>query len=177
MNIENAVEKYFAMWNEQDPVARRAVIGELWTEDAVSSDPMSSVIGHDAIDAMVAGIQTNMPPHRFELVGEIATVTARARAGAHARSALAVRARVVEAGVAAGCQHQHEGGREGDRGEGEATTEGGGRGRGVCAHTNLEDPPPCGHLASAGVGEEVWTRARSRRPEVGLIAPVGAVRH
>ena len=72
MNIQSAVEKYFAMWNEHDPVARRAVIGELWTEDATSTDPMSSVRGHDGIDAMVAGIQTTMPPHRFELAGEIA---------------------------------------------------------------------------------------------------------
>jgi SnoaL-like domain len=61
MNIENAVEKYFAMWNEHDPIAPRAVIRELWTQDAVSADPMSSVTGHEAIDAMVAGIQTNMP--------------------------------------------------------------------------------------------------------------------
>ena len=72
MNIQTAVETYFAMWNEHDPVARRAVIAELWTEDATSTDPMSSVTGHDAIDAMVAGIQATMPPHRFELVGEIA---------------------------------------------------------------------------------------------------------
>lgn len=72
MNIETAVEKYLAMWNEHDPVARRAVIGELWTEDATSTDPMSSVTGYDAIDAMAAGIHANMPPHRFTLVGEIA---------------------------------------------------------------------------------------------------------
>lgn len=72
MNIENAVEKYFAMWNEHDPVARRAIIGELWSDNAVSADPMSCATGHEAIDAMVAGIQTNMAPHRFERVGEIA---------------------------------------------------------------------------------------------------------
>ncbi len=71
--IESAVEKYFAMWNEHDPVARRAVIAELWTEDAISADPMSSVTGHNAIDAMVSGIQASMPPHRFAQVGEIAT--------------------------------------------------------------------------------------------------------
>lgn len=72
LNIETAVEKYFTMWNEHDPDVRRSVIGKLWTDDAVSVDPMSSVKGHDAIDAMVAGIQQNMPPHRFELVGDIA---------------------------------------------------------------------------------------------------------
>jgi hypothetical protein len=72
MNIETAVTKYFTMWNEHDPAARLKVIRELWTHDAVSADPLSSVTGHDAIDAMVAGVQANMPPHRFELVGDIA---------------------------------------------------------------------------------------------------------
>ena len=78
MSIETAVEKYFAMWNEHDPVARRVVIRELWTEDAVSTDPMSSVTGHGAIDAMVAGIQATMSPHRFGLIGEIAAHSDRA---------------------------------------------------------------------------------------------------
>ena len=50
-------EQYIAAWNETDPSARRALIGEIWSEDGRYLDPLAQVEGRDQIDAVIAAAQ------------------------------------------------------------------------------------------------------------------------
>ncbi len=59
------VDGYFAMWNETDPTRRQVVIAATWTPDASYVDPMFAADGYEALDALVAGAQTQFPGHRF----------------------------------------------------------------------------------------------------------------
>ena len=69
--ISTIVENYFKMWNELDVENRNDIIQNLWTEEAVSVDPMAAATGHAEISAMVAGVQASYPGHRFNLAGDI----------------------------------------------------------------------------------------------------------
>jgi SnoaL-like domain len=64
-------EKYIAMWNETDPPARRALIGEVWSENGRYVDPLAAVTGHDEIDALVAGAQAQFPGMTFRLASAV----------------------------------------------------------------------------------------------------------
>ena len=48
-------EIYIAAWNETDVAARRAMIADTWTADAIYVDPMAAVEGHDGLDALIEG--------------------------------------------------------------------------------------------------------------------------
>ena len=63
-------ETYIAAWNETDAKARRAMIADTWTPDAIYVDPMAAVAGHDGLDALIAGVQERCPGFRFELIGQ-----------------------------------------------------------------------------------------------------------
>ncbi|MFI0976415.1 nuclear transport factor 2 family protein [Streptomyces sp. NPDC021093] len=65
------IERYLEIWNETDPVARRAAIEEVWTEDAVYVDPLVAAEGRPAIDAAVQGVQEQFPGLLFTLSGEV----------------------------------------------------------------------------------------------------------
>ena len=65
------VERYFAVWNETDPTRRRELIDETWSEDASYVDPLLAGEGRDGIDALVAGLQQQLPEHRFRLAGPV----------------------------------------------------------------------------------------------------------
>ena len=41
-------EQYIATWNETDPSARRALIGQVWSEGGRYIDPLADVTGPDA---------------------------------------------------------------------------------------------------------------------------------
>jgi SnoaL-like domain len=72
MNNHTAViDRYFAVWNESDAARRRELIAQTWTEDAAYIDPLMEGAGHAGIDAMVAGVQTQFPGHRFRLTSPI----------------------------------------------------------------------------------------------------------
>lgn len=43
----------------------------LFTDDAVYTDPMAAVSGHDGAAAFIAGAQGRFPGWRFRLVGEV----------------------------------------------------------------------------------------------------------
>ena len=62
-------EIYIAAWNETDVAARRAMIADTWTGDAVYVDPMAAVEGHAGVDALIAGVQERFPGFRFALIG------------------------------------------------------------------------------------------------------------
>jgi hypothetical protein len=47
------VDRYVALWNTDDPVVRRRELEELLTPDAVYTDPVVSLRGHGAIEALI----------------------------------------------------------------------------------------------------------------------------
>jgi hypothetical protein len=40
-------EQYIATWNETDPSVRRALIGQLWSQDGRYIDPLADACGPD----------------------------------------------------------------------------------------------------------------------------------
>ncbi len=58
-------DRYLACWNETDPGRRRALLDELWTEDATYTDPLADVRGRDQIDATIAAVQQQFPGFVF----------------------------------------------------------------------------------------------------------------
>ena len=60
-------ERYIAAWNEKNPAARRDALSAQWARSAVYRDPIAHAEGLDAIDSMIAGVQTRFPAFRFAL--------------------------------------------------------------------------------------------------------------
>ena len=71
--VEQVIDQYIATWNETDSAARRELITRTWAEDGGYRDPLMSGEGHDGIDAMIGGVQTQFPGYRFRRVGELDT--------------------------------------------------------------------------------------------------------
>ena len=69
--IEEAVDRYIAVWNEPDADIRRHAIAELWTEDGSYTDPLAGVEGHRAIGEMIAGARKQFQGCAFKLTGNI----------------------------------------------------------------------------------------------------------
>ncbi|MFC5742063.1 nuclear transport factor 2 family protein [Dyella tabacisoli] len=65
------VERYIQSWNETDPLRRRVLIEELYTEHAVYTDPMIEAKGWEAIDATITAVQGMFPGHVFRLDGVV----------------------------------------------------------------------------------------------------------
>ncbi len=59
----------FEVFGEADPVRRRAVIAELWAEDALFVDPHAALTGRDAVDAAVAALHARFPDFVFTALG------------------------------------------------------------------------------------------------------------
>ncbi len=70
-DAEKLVEGYFAMWNETDDAARRAVVTATWTPEATYVDPMFDTSGYDGFDAMVTAAHQQFPGHAFRLTGTV----------------------------------------------------------------------------------------------------------
>jgi hypothetical protein len=66
-NIATTVEQYIATWNEPDAERRRALAGQVWTDDGSYLDPLMRGAGPDAIAEMIGAAQAQFPGHRFEL--------------------------------------------------------------------------------------------------------------
>jgi len=77
--VGEAIEGYFAMWNERDPARRRALVEATWTPDGSYVEPLMTAEGHDALEAGVAGMQGQFPGHAIRPAGEIETHHDRAR--------------------------------------------------------------------------------------------------
>ena len=69
--ISQVVEGYFAMWNETDPIRRRAVTAATWSQDASYRDPLFAADGREALDAMVVAVHAQFPGHRFRLTSSV----------------------------------------------------------------------------------------------------------
>jgi ketosteroid isomerase-like protein len=65
------VRRYLAAWNETDPVGRRQVLEQVWTEDGSYTDPLVEVTGRDAIDEVIGAMQRQFRGLVFRLAGDI----------------------------------------------------------------------------------------------------------
>jgi hypothetical protein len=63
--------RYIDAWNETNPVARRAAIEALWTEDGSYVDPIVVANGREEIDATIAAVQSQFPDFEFRLAGDV----------------------------------------------------------------------------------------------------------
>jgi hypothetical protein len=70
-DVAKLVDRYFAIWNEQDGPRRRALIAETWSETATYVDPKLNAEGHEGLDAMVRTVQEHYPGLSFRRLGEI----------------------------------------------------------------------------------------------------------
>lgn len=70
-NVNEAVVRYIAAWNERDGRRRRDLVAQTWTEDGLYVDAARNGRGHDAIDAMIAVAQEHFPGYRLNLVSGI----------------------------------------------------------------------------------------------------------
>ncbi len=71
IDVTRIVDTYIAIWNEDDSAARRALIADVWTEDATYTDPLADVTGHDGIDGLVSAVQSQFPGFVFRRLGEV----------------------------------------------------------------------------------------------------------
>ena len=72
-NTTDLIDGYIAMWNETDAKRRHDLIQRVWTERARYADPAAQAEGHEAIDAMVAGVHQRFPGHRFARTSDVDT--------------------------------------------------------------------------------------------------------
>lgn len=63
--------RYLEAWNETDPAKRREIVDEVFSADAVYTDPLGSVRGHEGIDGFIAGAQQQFAGLRFGLGGAV----------------------------------------------------------------------------------------------------------
>lgn len=69
-DIKNIARGYIELWNERTPSRRREMLATAWTADAKYLDPLMSGEGHEAVDALIAGVQQRFPDFKFSLIGE-----------------------------------------------------------------------------------------------------------
>jgi ketosteroid isomerase-like protein len=53
IDIDQFVDRYVAVWNESDPVARRRAIAELWDPDGTEITDSARYHGHDALEVRI----------------------------------------------------------------------------------------------------------------------------
>ncbi|HEY1291474.1 MAG TPA: nuclear transport factor 2 family protein [Chloroflexota bacterium] len=70
-DVNAVVHRYIDMWNQTDPRQRRAMVAQVFTEDAGYTDPLASVRGHAAIDDFVSVAQAQFHGLEFTLGGPI----------------------------------------------------------------------------------------------------------
>ncbi|MBB1242941.1 MULTISPECIES: nuclear transport factor 2 family protein [Streptomyces] len=70
-DLNAVVARYLDVWNEADADRRAKAIGELFTENAVYTDPLADVSGHDGVGAVIAGAQEQFAGLRFEQLGDV----------------------------------------------------------------------------------------------------------
>ncbi|GLZ37433.1 nuclear transport factor 2 family protein [Actinokineospora sp. NBRC 105648] len=70
-DLTELVDRYIAVWNTADADARRAAIGELWTDNGVYVDPLFEVQGPDAINAGIGAALAQFVGHEIKLLGAV----------------------------------------------------------------------------------------------------------
>jgi hypothetical protein len=51
--LNQLAERYVASWNENDQIARRKIVDELWAEDGTYCNRLFVVSGRDMVDAII----------------------------------------------------------------------------------------------------------------------------
>src|SRR6478672_4600093 len=99
-NLVALIDRYVESWNETDPRRRREELAGTWTGDGTYVDPLFTAAGHNGIDAMLQGVQTQFPGMRLTRTSEVDAHHDRVRfawaLGPAARPALA---RGIDVGV------------------------------------------------------------------------------
>lgn len=67
----DVIDNYIATWNETDPARRRALVDQVWTDDARYVDPLADAGGKEAIDATIAAVQQQFAGLVFRLGGPV----------------------------------------------------------------------------------------------------------
>jgi hypothetical protein len=67
----DVIDNYIAAWNATDPGQRRALVEQVWSDDARYVDPLTVAEGRDAIDATIAAVQGQFPGLDFRLRGPV----------------------------------------------------------------------------------------------------------
>ena len=70
-SFEPLIQQYMSIWNETDKEVRLKQIEKTWNETANYVDPFVESKGHEAINAMISGVQTQFPEHTFTLTGAV----------------------------------------------------------------------------------------------------------
>jgi len=63
------VDRYIAVWNENDTEKRRALIAQTFTEGTQFIDPLQQAEGQSGIETLVQGVQQKFPAYRFRRAG------------------------------------------------------------------------------------------------------------
>lgn len=84
--IHETIDRYLQIWNQRDPVARRAAVLGVFGEACSYTDPLAAVTGHDGIDRFIAGVQQQFAEVRFVLAGTVDAHHDVARFTWHARA-------------------------------------------------------------------------------------------
>lgn len=69
--FDDVAQRYIDAWNETDPVARRAAVDALYSEDARYVDPMAVAEGREAIAATIGAVHDQFPGFVFRLAGPV----------------------------------------------------------------------------------------------------------
>jgi hypothetical protein len=64
-------DRYIAVWNETDPIRRRVLLTEGWTETATYVDPLMQGQGLEQIGSLIDAVQARFPGFRFILDGRV----------------------------------------------------------------------------------------------------------
>ena len=72
-NVNEAVVRYLAAWNERDASRRLELVAKAWTEDGSYIDRVRQGRGHREIDAMIATAQAHFPGYQLHLASGIET--------------------------------------------------------------------------------------------------------
>ncbi|MHC5909123.1 nuclear transport factor 2 family protein [Streptomyces sp. S6] len=68
---DTAVERYLAAWNATGAEAIAKAVSEAFTEEAIYTDPLADVAGHDGIAAAIEGAHAQFPGFEFRLKGTV----------------------------------------------------------------------------------------------------------
>lgn len=70
-DFDTLAQRYLESWNITDAGQRRTAIEELWAPDGTYVDPLAEGHGYDAIDGIIAAVQSQFPDFRFRLAGPV----------------------------------------------------------------------------------------------------------
>jgi hypothetical protein len=70
-DVATTVDAYVAMWNEPDPDLRTKLIETAWVDDARYVDPLLEAAGHEELNDMITGVQSQFPGHQIRRTSAI----------------------------------------------------------------------------------------------------------